>query len=570
MNRVRVMLAAGLVVTLVASGCATPAEKADQSLIRGRRDPGAEAAGVRVAGPGGATAKPVGGKAVEGRWARALVTVAQAGAPAQGGVSAQAGATSPLPAGLPQDGPSGSREGLIVAVRGETVYVDLGRDDGAAVGQRLRVVRPGAPLVHPVTGQSLGAVDDEVALLEVTAVSEKFATTKVVRLAGGASLEPRDRVLSASPAAAAAPAQPRAEAPAPAAGTAPAGYLLDTTRSVTSQELPFELRDLAIADLDGDGHVEVVALGQYRLVIYRWTGRALELRFEEEEEVRRDYVSVEAADLDGDGKAELLVNDAFDKRVTAAILTLNGRQFVRHELPRDRYFRIVGAEIGQPTLVGQRRGNGETPFVGDVHKYEWKNGKARQREAIWLPVRTGIFDFQYYRTPEGSVELAVLGASGTLRLYRGREEAWASQQEFDGTKLRVVEQNPKPPQSTAGQEEMVTPIPGRIVPIPTARGRSGDPVPAFALRQNEKSSVISPRFSFARGRVVAIAVESAVTRELWRTDTFEGYVAAFRMADLGAVPAPGGIGGRALVVGLDMQRGVLKAARSVLVVQPLR
>lgn len=548
------LVATALVVVL--AGCATPAEKADHALIRGRRDPGAEAAGVRVAGPGAAPAQPVAGKPVDGRWGAEPILVAQAEPAGRAGGAAASG-----PGRTEAAERRVSRDGVIVSVRGDTVYLDLGQADGAAVGQRLRVVRPGQPLVHPLTRETLGTVDDEVALLEVTSVSEKFSTARVVRLAEGATVEVKDRVVAA-PAQA---AQPSAT-PAVSGG----GYSLEPGRTITSQELPYEIRDIAVADLDGDRRVEIVAISESRLVIYRWTGRALEVLFEEEEDSRRNYITADAADLDGDGKAELVVNDAFGTGVNASVLSLEGRHFTRIDLPRDRYFRIVGAEAGQPTLVGQRRGDGETPFVGDIHRYEWRGGKARQREAVWVPVRTSIFDIQLYRAAEGTVELAALTSSGTLRLFKGREEVWSSQQEFDGTKLRVTEKNPKPPQSTAGQQEMVTAIPGRIVPIPGARGRAGDPIPAFALRLNEKASIISPRFSFSRGSVIAVAVEGPVSRELWRTERLEGYVAAFRLADLGDVPAPGGVGGRVLVTALDLQRGLLKAARSTLVLQPLR
>lgn len=594
MTRARAVVLAVMVALTVVGGCASPAEKADQAIIRARRDPGAEAAaGVRVAGPGAAATPATPGRPVPGRGPGlsaassqpAPVRVAQAGA--------RPGGTRPAGAGGGEDAPPAgaapvagrpTREGIVVAVRGESVYVDLGRDDGVAVGQRLRVVRAGAPLVHPVTGETLGAVDDEIAQLEVTAVAEKFATTRVVHAGSGAAIEPKDRVVAwpaapagptaSGPTARQAPAAPSPgsapQAPAPTAAaqeTAPPGVALDAGRSVTSQELAYEIRDLATGDLDGDGRVELVALNPSQLVIYRWTGKSLELLFEEEASSRRNYISADAADLDGDGRAELLVNDAFGYGVSAAILQHDGRRFVRRDLPRDHYFRILGAEVGAPTLVGQRRGDGAEPFQGRVYRYEWRRGKARRGEALWTPDRASIFDLQLYRAADGTLELAALSPTGHLRLFRGHEEVWSSQQDFGGTKLRVAEKNPAPLQSSSGEEKIETPIPGRIVPLAGVTG-GGGPVPAFALVVNEKGSFIAPRWSFSKGSVVALAVEGRVTRELWRTATFEGYIAAQRVADLG--PASGGVAGRALLVAIDLQKGLFRAARSVVLVQPLR
>ncbi|HWP34198.1 MAG TPA: VCBS repeat-containing protein, partial [Thermodesulfobacteriota bacterium] len=348
---------------------------------------------------------------------------------------------------------------------------------------------------------------------------------------------------------------------------APRGVWLDPGRVATSQELAYEIRDLAVGDLDGDGRVELIAIDQVHLEIYRWTGRRLELLFQEEEAPRRDYISVDAADLDGDGRAELLVNDAFGDRVRAAIYRQDGRRFVRHDLPRDHYFRILGAEIGAPTLVGQRRGEGEQPFVGQVYRYEWRRGKARRGEALWVPLRAAIFDVQLYRAADGKVELAAFGPTGRLRLFRGREEVWSSGAEFDGTKLRVRERGAQAERMVTEEDQPETPIPGRILPLPGLAGPGGEPLLAFVVRRNERAGLLT-RWSFRRGAVLAVAADTPAGRELWRTEAFEGYVAAFRVADLG--PVADGVGGRALVVAVDLQRGLFKAARSVVVVQGLR
>ncbi len=492
-----------------------------------------------------------------------LVLLALAGGPADGASQAdtvdsatrgQPAGAGPAAAAPRQSAGAPGRAGLVVGVRGERVYVDLGRDDGVAVGQRLRVVRPGAPLVHPVTGETLGTIDEEIAQLEVTAVAEKFVTTRVLHVASGATIEPKDRVVAATPAAAA------------------TGLALDPSRSIVSQEVGYEIRDLAVADLDGDGRPELVTIDQLHLAIYRWTGTSLEVLFEEKEGKRRNYLSVDAADLDGDGRAELLVNDAFGDRRQAVILRYDGQRLVRYDLPGGRSFRIIGAEVGAPTLVGEERDGGglrlemghvgniyrydptgtgriaarsrsvEAEPVSEVHRYEWRGGKARRGEALWTPAATSIFDIQLYRAEDGRLELAALSPTGHLRLFRGHEEVWSSPQALERTT--------------------------RIVPLGGVTGSSGEPVPAFVLRGAGQSGAVAQGAGSGKSAVLALAVDGSATRELWRTAPLEGDVAAYRAADLGSVSS--GAGGQAVVIALDLGKGPSRAARSVVVVQPLR
>jgi hypothetical protein len=592
----RAFLAAAVLAAL--AGCATRDEKADQAMIRARRDPGAEAALGRVAGPGAPAAQaPATGRTVAGKGpglrgepaaepSPAPVRVAQAASPPAQPVGPPAPAPE-TPAAPGSPAPA-MRDGIVVAVRGDIVYVDLGKGDGLAPGQGLRVVRSGTPLVHPITGEALGPVDDEVAVLQVLSVADKYATTRAVRVAAGMTIEAKDRVIAGAgaTAVAAAPApappapaqaQPAASPAQPPAVAAPStpqtaaegtGFALDRSRIATSQQVPYEIRDLAVADLDGDGRVEIVALNEFQLVIYRWTGRNLEMRFEEEETPRRYYITVDAADLDGDGKAEIVVNDAFGDGVRAFVMQQQGKSFRRTDLPRNHYFRVLGTEIGQPTLVGQRRGTAAERFVGDVHKYAWQRGRARRGDVLWVPARASVFDIQLYRTEDGKADLAVLTPGNNLALYRGKDEVWVSQQSYDGTKNRVIEKNPAPPSSTEAGIPVETAIAGRIVPVTGVLGGEGRPVPAFVLRRNERGSFIARQWSFARGRVIGLAVDGQLNRELWETDAFDGYVAGAHLADLG--PVRNGVGGRALVIAVDQQRGLFKAARSVIVVQGLK
>ncbi|MDA0748875.1 MAG: VCBS repeat-containing protein, partial [bacterium] len=66
------------------------------------------------------------------------------------------------------------------------------------------------------------------------------------------------------------------------------------------------VEDIAAADLDGDGRTEILAIGAGRLVVLRWNGQDLSVLHTESLPENRAY-RVDAADLDNDGRAEIAV-----------------------------------------------------------------------------------------------------------------------------------------------------------------------------------------------------------------------------------------------------------------------
>ena len=75
-------------------------------------------------------------------------------------------------------------------VRAEVV--DL---DGLRPGTVLSLRRDRIPIVHPVTGELLGELDEEVATARVTEIRDRFSVAEVQSLAPGAQVQVRDRVV---------------------------------------------------------------------------------------------------------------------------------------------------------------------------------------------------------------------------------------------------------------------------------------------------------------------------------------------------------------------------------------
>jgi len=104
-------------------------------------------------------------------------------APATRGASAPA-----APAPTPQ-------RGFVVFVDPNRVVIDLTARDGVRPGTIVSLRRDKIPIVHPITGELLGELDEEVATGRVTEVREKFSVIEVQGPSQGAEIKIKDRVV---------------------------------------------------------------------------------------------------------------------------------------------------------------------------------------------------------------------------------------------------------------------------------------------------------------------------------------------------------------------------------------
>jgi hypothetical protein len=66
-------------------------------------------------------------------------------------------------------------ESLVVSMDGDVVYLDVGEQAGAQVGQEFTIFRKGEPFYHPITGRLLGYFEDVLGWAQVRRVQPQFA-----------------------------------------------------------------------------------------------------------------------------------------------------------------------------------------------------------------------------------------------------------------------------------------------------------------------------------------------------------------------------------------------------------
>jgi len=114
-------------------------------------------------------------------------------APAPGRPTAAAsGSTAAPPPAPPMEIP---KRGYVVHVDTTRIAVDLTSADGLRPGTVVSVRRDKMPIVHPVTGEKLGELDEEVATAKVVEVRDKFSVAEIQSLQPGSQIEVRDRVV---------------------------------------------------------------------------------------------------------------------------------------------------------------------------------------------------------------------------------------------------------------------------------------------------------------------------------------------------------------------------------------
>jgi hypothetical protein len=116
-------------------------------------------------------------------------------APAQPASGPTARGPAPAPAHTNGKAPEGPKRGFVVYVDTTRIVIDLTSADGIRAGTLVSLRRDAIPLVHPVTGEVLGELDEEVGTARVTEMRERFSVADVQTVAPGARIQIKDRVV---------------------------------------------------------------------------------------------------------------------------------------------------------------------------------------------------------------------------------------------------------------------------------------------------------------------------------------------------------------------------------------
>ncbi len=300
-----------------------------------------------------------------------------------------------------------------------------------------------------------------------------------------------------------------------------------------------EIATFELADLDGDGQTEIVALEGSQLKIYREVERKIILvdKVALKSGLRVHNVSI--GDITGDDVPEICLSATEDLLVSSVIIRWSqAGGFVKVADNIRFYIRVVNIPAAGPVLLVQERGVEKVDFIKrGVRRAALESGRVVAGGELPLPDLVNIFDFTYADLDgDGRFEIAAIGGEDRLKIYNSANELlWVSDERYNGSKrylgpsqgAAVNEQDRKNLSVNENADRELIFVPGRIQAVDVNNdGKSEIIVDESKMANMSWFKRMRP---YTRAAVTGLVWNGQELVEAWRTGQYKGYLSGFAL-----------------------------------------
>ena len=298
-----------------------------------------------------------------------------------------------------------------------------------------------------------------------------------------------------------------------------------------SQTFAFEIKGLDIGDVDGDGKNEVVIMDDHDLYVFKYDGEKLNLFQKIEAGNQYNFLTLDVADVNRNGVAEIIVSAVVEDDVRSFILEYEQGKFRKITEKAGWFFRVLEHPKEGPTLMGQHMGSEGIP-VGPIYKFVWKKKSFEKGPKMPFPNETNIFcttvaDIRGNGKLEiisfnQSNQLAIVSADGKTQ-WRSTDSFGGTSNFYDTRKKKDITFRPSdaPPWRTY--------IPGRIL----VKDLNGDGTSQVIVNKNAFTTgkLIDKVRMYEKGEVFDLIWDEDRLIPNWKTREIGGYIADYQVKD---------------------------------------
>ncbi len=309
-----------------------------------------------------------------------------------------------------------------------------------------------------------------------------------------------------------------------------------------SQTFNFEIRGLDIGDVDGDGKNEVVIIDTNNVYIFKYDGEKLNLFKKIEAGEHNSFLSLDVADVNRNGHAEIIVTSVFGSRVDplpqlqSFIFEFEEGRFKKIAEKAGWYFRVLHDPKDGPILMGQEMGT-EGVFEGPIYKMVWSKRSFEKGPRMAFPKGMRVFGFTTANLrDEGKPEILTIDSMDYLNiLSENGRTLWRSRDRFGGTNIfydtyskTTDSQKPLLLQKDMGPYRVY--IPSRIL----IRDLDGDGIPEVIVNKNEflTGTFFERVRIYEKGEIHNLIWDGSGLTTSWKTREIQGYIADYQIGDV--------------------------------------
>ena len=291
-----------------------------------------------------------------------------------------------------------------------------------------------------------------------------------------------------------------------------------------SRSLKIRARGLTLGDVDGDGHTETVVISSLKVLLFRSLQQRFQKIGEYEAKSQHRLVSVDAADINNNGKAELFITaiNATTLALNSFVLEWAGSGLTLVADSQRWYYRVVTHPDQGPMLVGQRRGVNELFYPG-VYELGWKNNQYVKMAKLSLPGVALVYGFSIGDVMNNNKEMVLaFDSAERVRIYSsGGKMEWRSAESFGGSENFLLE--------SKGSEDRFY-LPQRI--FITDLNNNGKNEVIIAKNTSITGRMFKRFRRYTNGQIESFSWNGLGLARFWHTRKVSGHISDFNVGDI--------------------------------------
>lgn len=226
--------------------------------------------------------------------------------------------------------------------------------------------------------------------------------------------------------------------PSPAPAAAQENWVPSSLKKAgESGRIADELHGVVAGDVDEEGNGQVVAYGKKGIYLYDVKGTELLPHARITEGLPDHLFNVEAVDLDGDGKKEILVTGLEAEDLRSSVWRRKGDTYEKVAARIPYYLVLLPDWNGKPVVAGQQQGR-NTPFFGKIYRMSWDGtslaiDEALPADTLRAPLSSGVLGLSSAKFgqewkliyTDASDNLRVLDPSGNTEYKTAGTYGWS-------------------------------------------------------------------------------------------------------------------------------------------------